>query len=128
MAYLVHTAHNTALVSLVAFVQTPRCEGLQYTRTTPLGDRSVWNEGAFFVFVWDFVDSQGFASDVLAYQDALTKCGLASNDTALVTVTGPDKRFNIVRYNATVSLPTDFRRQNYFLRNLQLYFTDLEAL
>lgn len=128
MAYSVHTAHNTALVSLTAFNPQCHCAGLQYTRTTALGDRSVWNEGAYFVLVWEYPDNEGSANDVAAYQAILTLCGLASNATALVTVTGPDARFNIVRYNATVSLPTDLQRQNYFIRNLQLYFTDLEAL
>jgi hypothetical protein len=128
MAYAVHTGHDTALVSLINFAQQPRCQGLQYTRTTALGDRSVWNEGPFFVHVWDFVDSQGYATDVLAYQAILTQCGLASASLSFVTVTGPDARFNIVRYNATVALPTDLQRQNVFLRNLALVFTDLEAL
>lgn len=122
MAYAVHTAHNTALVSLTDFAPQPRCAGLQYTRTTPLGDRTVWNEGAFFVLIWDYVDSPTELTAIL------TPCGLASAELALVTVTGPTIRFGVARYNATVSLPTDLQRQNYFIRNLQLVFTDLEAL
>lgn len=119
MAYSVHTGLNTALASLTLFSPQPTCEALLYTRTTPLGDRSVWNEGPYLPFVWTVLKS------VAQYQAILTLCGLASADLAQVTVTGPDARFNIVRYNATVTLPADLRRQNFRLRNLQLIFTDL---
>jgi hypothetical protein len=122
MAYSVHTGQNTALASLTLFSPQPTCEGLFFTRTSPLGDRSVWNEGPYLPFVWTVLKS------VAQYQAILTLCGLASADLALVTVTGPDARFNIVRYNATVTLPADLRRQNFRLRNLSIIFSDLVAL
>ncbi len=122
MAYSVHTGLNTPLVSLTLFSPQPTCEALLYTRTTPLGDRSVWNEGPYLPFVWTVLKS------VAQYQAILTLVGLASADLAQVTVTGPDERFNIVRYNATVALPVDLRRQNFRLRNLQLIFTDLQQI
>lgn len=119
MAYAVKPGQNVALASLVALNPQPTCEGLLYTRTSALGDRSVWKEGPYLPFVWTVLKS------VAQYQAILTSCGLASADLALVTVTGPDARYNIVRYNATVALPADLRRQNFRLRNLQLMFTDL---
>lgn len=125
MAYAAHTVHNTALVSLTTFVIQPTCEGLMYTRSTSLGDHTVWNEGPYLPFVWRALQT------VAQYQAILTIVGLASADIAEVTVYGPDKRYNLVRYNATVTLPispTGIGRRNIFLRDLTLNFTDLVAL
>lgn len=122
MTYSVKPGHDIALASLVAFSPQCTCEGLFYTRTSPLGDGSVWNEGPYLSLVWRLLPSAA------KYQAILTLCGLASADLAQVTVTGPDARFNIVRYNATVALPvapTGIGRRNLRFRDLQLVFSDL---
>lgn len=122
--YRVKTSHGQSLVSLTRFDPQPRCEGLQYTRETPTGSGIV-REGPFFILQWNVQE------EPVDYQAILTPCGLASAETALVTVYGPDARFNMVRYNATAVLPLvgrDVSRNQFFIRDIGILFMNLVAL
>lgn len=124
MSYKVKTGSNQSLVSLTDFAPQPSCEGLQYTAIMPMADRSVDLEGGFFVFVWDSVT-------VTEYGAILTLAGLSAATKSAVTVYGPSLRYGQARYNANVYLPLpgqEVARRDYFIRGINMLFTDLVEL
>lgn len=124
MAYRVKPDHDQTLSASDAFDPQPRCEGLQFTRVTPVGDDVVL-EGAYFVLQWDVFEAP------TEYQAALTKNGLSSVMSREVTVTGPDINYNEVTYNAVAHKPIpgqDISRNNFFLRNGGILYTNLTQL
>lgn len=122
--YKIGIDHDQTLGSLTTFPIQPRCEGLQYTRETFLAS-GIYREGPFFYLLWNVLGTP------TRYQAVLALCGLSSLDSCEVTILGPDRDYNFVRYNATVVRPIvgqGVARNNYKIRDVAILFRDLEAL
>lgn len=83
---------------------------------------SYHTQGRYCVWHWDFIESPDI------YQAFLVEIGLDSQTSAPVTIRTRDEVGDFTVVNATAHRPIpneDMKWTNYFLRDVNMYFTDI---
>lgn len=115
--------HDVVLASTEPIYQTPRnAIARPVERNYGLGG-SVHDRGLFVCFHFDMVDGEA------VYISILNQFGLLGEDSSEVTVYIFSPRMAPTLYNGIAFLPQageDFKLENFFPRNIELYVTDLE--
>lgn len=122
--YMVHTGHNTPLISLSAMVPQPRTDGLQYARRQYAASGIVLDELPFVELKWSMFDG------VSEYTTLLTQFGLSSASYSYVSVYVQDENFSWILRNATALKPqinVDGSRNNFMLRDFTILLKNLQA-
>lgn len=126
MAVLVGEGHDVALGSLVALLQEPNNNLVAPVLRDYGAGPAIHEQGLYLVLHWDFIETEAL------YQAILAQFGLDTGiDTADVTVWARSPRLSYTRYNGVAFYPQakeDMDWRNYFLRDVDLYICDLEAL
>lgn len=124
--YRVKTGHDEALEDLVVLNPQPNEEhagGIQYTRVTRSLSGSIKKEGPYFEFNFGQLNAT-------TYDTVLTAFGVASTDTANVTVYIRDDDMKTwVRKNGVAYKPLPGDGADWFVRprNITITVTDLET-
>jgi len=82
------------------------------------------DQGKFLKLHWDHIDSP------TTYLSLLTVLGLSSVDYANVSVYARSELFVLTMYNGIIHRPEptqDMKWNNFFIRDLDIYITDLEV-
>lgn len=123
--YKAAIGHDIAALSLVLLNPQPTSDGVQVTRRTYSGNRTIYDEGKYTIWRWNVVESEEQFDAILDY------FGLdGPTPTAEVTINAPEApHLAYNRWNGIAHQPQigeNIRRREYFLRDLEIYITDLE--
>jgi hypothetical protein len=114
-----------ALVDLDVMVQQPTADLVAPVQRDYGASGANHNQGKWVCWHFDFIE------DITLYVTILTQLGLQANDYAAVTIYTRDERgtFNMYQGIAHFPEPTvDIKQNNFFLRDVDIYITDLVLL
>lgn len=117
---------DVPMIDLVAIDPQPTTHGVEITRRTYSANRHILDEGWFVVFRWSVLEADEATLSLILGQFDLDGADLTANVT-IATPEAPTLAIN--RFNGIAHRPRvgeDIVRREYFLRNLEMYVTDLE--
>lgn len=125
MQYLIAVGHDVVLGSLLPLDPQPRTVGYLHGRRSYAASGAIIDELDHVEYLYSAIESAA------QYQSILGQFGLATANTALVTVTVQDERYAEVQRNGRAVLPlvgSEGGRENYFLRDFTVLVKDVRAL
>jgi hypothetical protein len=117
--------HDHVLVECLFITPTPSTDPVAPVNRDYGVSGKHHDQGRFAVWRWSHVDGED------EYLDILVQLGLDDADTCEVTIYTKNERMIWTLYNAIAHLPemgSDVKYQNFFPRDIAVYFTDLEEI